>query len=402
MAPSSAVVANQVHAAAVHSSNADLDVRSGGHLVLAVNGGIGGNGGSGGSALAVSVQDATTRIASDSQLAVYTSESHTRGRDLRVGSSGGGGNGGGGGAMTVRAGSLGGAPDDSRASIMRWTRDEVHASVRNSVGMGVDVSTTGTGVNLAAEANDGGYASLHLSVDGSAGSAKSAESAGTASYRTSGHAFDVAGKRVLSIGADAFVVHTDLAVEGVLTSITGVASDLRVADAVIQVGTDLDTESDAGSAACGVIIDTVPTNAAYMATFEDRDGLQLFVRRGTDVIDVDRAVSSGAFAKRFGHHAGAGARSAGRSDRASRTDEPFWDASGGALRITKYAPDPQRAGHVVRYVITLRVTDDGTLEVGRFKRTLRHVRRGTNSVANTSMFEQIGADEFCPLMACEP
>ena len=378
---------SQTHAACVHSVSGDLAVCSGGDLFVSLAGAP--------TALTVSTTavpggDVATRIESSSRMALRTPETFASARALRLGSDA---------DLGVSVGAFDGGPAAS-SSVARWTREGMFAAVRAADGVAES--------RIAARAAAGG--AITCAAEAGTHTLVRASGDGTCEYRSRGHAFDVAGRRVLSVDDGSFVVHADLAVEGVLNSITGIASDLRVADSVVEVGTDLDTEADVvadvvasgQSGGCGLVIETAPGDVAHVGAFESATGGRLFVTVAGDgdgsdaaTVDASRAVRSGAFAKRLDHHANGGARQLGRSDRASRAHEPFWDARGGALRITKFAAAPDRVGHVMRYVVTLRAASDGTLEVSRYTATLRHARGG-------GALEAVGDEVFCPLMACEP
>lgn len=403
--PQTAAVVSQAHTASIHSPAGNLDVQSSGDIIFS---------NAAGAPAAVSVSTAgepgalTTRIESSAVLALNTADSHTRGRVLRLTAEDN---------LTVRAAPLEGVD----GTTVRWTGEDAYVSVRGAADAGGAVPHS----KVALSSADGGAVSCTASNATASGAVHSGAhsgvhvAGGSVAYRAPRHEFGVAGQSALTIDADAVVVHADLEIEGVLTTISAVASDLRVQDAVIEVATDLETEAEAaaaaagppagggaggaGNAGCGIVIETVPTDASHAAAFESAAGQSLFVTwagaTGADLgerpqVDVERALRSGAFAKRLDHHTASGARAAGRASAESRSREPHWDARGGALRLTRFAADPGRAGHVLRHAVTMRVAADGTLEVGRFTRALRHV--------SGDALEEVGDETFCPLLACEP
>lgn len=292
---------------------------------------------------------------------------------------------------------------DSSEALFRSTELRASASKKvafrtgNSATSSVQVGLVGSGVTGTGDgftgsyfrtAADGAGSDLVISNDGDPGRevALNLRRTGKIDCRAGREvSFAVDGGEVLTLGQDAVTVRTDLVVSGAVNHVSGSVSSLYVQDPVVRVGVGRDGDSDLASSQSGLQIQSVPSEEGdlqYLGKYTGQDGARAFVRDdGTGAgpyIDFESAVSAGIFTKTFAHEIGGGARVSGLHTTASRAKEPRWVVSGGGIRLSRYIPSESAPGVIRHYVMSMRVTDTGSFEVGKTTTLLTH-RPGTTS-----------------------
>jgi hypothetical protein len=329
-----AVVVQHVQASGVRSLS-DLDIHSSGRIDVTVKDGA--------KAFDVSCTSTTATIdAGPKRLELRSPTAYTRAAKTGVVSST---------DVEIRAGGEAAA-----------TTSVVKAVAANAtVGTGAAGETTGSYLNT--NANSATLVS---------GSQSITAAAGRLSVRGREHAMIIDNATIMDFNGDRIRIDADVEIAGTLNTIQGSTSTTRVQDPVIEVSTGANTEENVVGGDSGVRIDTVPGAAGdlgYMSSFVAADATPLFVD-GTGAVNVSKAVSSRIFDKGFVHSVGSGSKSLGARSSASRLNEPAWNVSGGAIRISRIVPDPSAPGKLFRFTMVMRVSDEGVIEVIRVKNEL--------------------------------
>lgn len=182
--------------------------------------------------------------------------------------------------------------------------------------------------------------------------------------RADTHEMKIGGATILTIAPAKTVISADVDIQGSLTTVDAAIGALRIQDPNVKLAHGTKEETAIADGATGIAIQTVPgapTDGVYMSGFKASDGSALFWD-GT-VVDADLAQASGAFDKHLSFRVGDGSRVLGARTSAARSAEPAWDVSGGSVRLnhTVAAAD----GTAKQFAVRLRVSDDGTFEVLR-------------------------------------
>ena len=186
-----------------------------------------------------------------------------------------------------------------------------------------------------------------------------------------------AGSGALEVLQDKIVIRKNVDIVGSIDSVATDSTSLQVEDQVIRLAhssdpntAHKDTLLEQGRT--GLVIDTVPgeysDDADYMSRFVTSDGTKLFVDDETDTIDVSKAQDSGLFLKEVAYHLNGGMKMAGEKSPTSRMNEPYWNMSGGALRLSHtVAAAPGRAK---TYALAFRIVNNGTVEMVRITKNM--------------------------------
>jgi hypothetical protein len=183
--------------------------------------------------------------------------------------------------------------------------------------------------------------------------------------RGSDHTFNIAGDSILQAAGDKVTIYKDIDILGTLNNIDGTMGYLNVEDPIVRLARNDVTDTDA-SGSTGIAIETVPGavgDVAYMERFKAGDGSPLFVSNGA--VNVEKATGSKIFDKMVAHSVGQGLQSSGVRSAAARLEGPAWEVQGGSIRLERFTPGAP--GDVTRYVMNMRVTDDGSFEISRIK-----------------------------------
>ena len=201
--------------------------------------------------------------------------------------------------------------------------------------------------------------------------------------RGSSHTFNIASEPILELVDGKVTIYKDVDILGVLNNIDGTMTYLNIEDPVVRLSRTTATEGDTSSESTGISIETVPATAGdvpYMERFKSSDGSSLFVDQGA--VNVEKAAGSKIFDKKVAHVVGQGAKLSGGRSASARLDGPAWEVQGGSIRLERFTPGA--SGEVTRYVMNMRVTDDGSFEISRIKvpmafdvSTGKHVESGT-------------------------
>lgn len=124
-----------------------------------------------------------------------------------------------------------------------------------------------------------------------------------------------------------------------------------------QQGIQINTAPDATDLIASGALDE------YLRKFTDTSGQPVFYT--DDAFDATKyAAANGVLYKGLLFNVNGGSGTSGKKTLASRMQEPFWDVSGGAMKISRTVPT---ADTVTKMSMAFRVTDAGELEVVRHK-----------------------------------
>lgn len=240
-------------------------------------------------------------------------------------------------------------------------------------GRHTDMDATALGMTVATRLGTSGGAALETTANTFAvragARAIAADATGKLAMRGPSHDMVLAGVSIMEVRNDVVHIRRDVEIQGVLNSITGASTTLQVADQEIRLATAASLESDVSGTPTGLLIDTVPGAAAdanHVGGFKAEDGASLFVDTDSNEIDVPAARSAGIFAKRLAHRVGNGVRLAGARTREARSAAPRWEIEGGALRMRRDVASTE-PGKATRFVMDMRVSDEGNFEIVRLK-----------------------------------
>ena len=200
-----------------------------------------------------------------------------------------------------------------------------------------------------------------------------------------------AGTGAIEITPDKVIIRKDVDLAGAINSVTNEETSLQVEDQIIRLAhTDDPATANRdvllSQSKTGLTIDTVPgsygEDSSYMGAFLAVDGSSLFVDHDAQTIDIDKALSSGAFTKEFAFYLNQGAKTAGSKTAVSRLNEPYWQLSGGALHMAHTVPAGN--GKAKKFSLGFRITDDGSMEMVRLTNYLTWDSAATTYVADQS------------------
>jgi hypothetical protein len=188
----------------------------------------------------------------------------------------------------------------------------------------------------------------------------------------------------LTIKEDRLVVLGDIDITGVVNSASTVTVETsNVTDNYINISNGLANEITTGSlgSQAGLRIQTAPNGAAstfgdpvdtYLRRFktEDGGGLAFYTNNVFDAAKY--AATSSIFHKGILFNVGKGYAAGGYKTPASRAQEPYWNALGGALRISRVVPGPDD-DTATRVGIAFRITNSGELEIVQHRTTMNLV-----------------------------
>lgn len=251
------------------------------------------------------------------------------------------------------------------------------------VGTGVvdesGVVTSGAFLQTTADSFKLGHDSARITSDDAVDSTIRYEAAGKHEFFVGADAQSQAtGSAAVEISADKVVIRKDVELTGTINSISAEQTSLQVQDQILHLAYSDDPATQKrdvllSQSKTGLTIDTVPgdfaTDADYMRGYKAADGTALFVDDGNSVIDVDKALASGAFSKEIAYHINGGVKSAGARTEVSRLNEPVWNVSGGALRLSHTVPAGD--GLAKKFGLKFRITDGGDLEMVRITNNLQ-------------------------------
>lgn len=235
-----------------------------------------------------------------------------------------------------------------------------------AVSSGSFLQTTATGFEV------GNDSARMMSEDAADATLRFEASGGHEFFVGTDAATQAVGTGAIHIGADKVTIRKDVDLQGTINSIATDQTSLQVEDQVIHLAYTDDAATQKrdvllSQSKTGITIDTVPgdfaEDSAYMSGFKGGDGSDLFVDSATSTIDVDKALSSGAFAKEFAYYINEGVKSAGARTPASRLAEPYWNVAGGSLRLSHTVPNGD--GLAKRFGLAFRITDGGDMEMVR-------------------------------------
>lgn len=181
------------------------------------------------------------------------------------------------------------------------------------------------------------------------------------------------GNNTLTIKEDRIVVDGNIDVTGTINSatVTNVETS-TVTDNYIEIQAGLEDEVTGGTLGSqgGLQIKTAPDGASsvfgdpidtYLRTFKSSDdgGRAFYTNNVFDETKYDLAKSL--FHKGMLFNVGGGYAAGGHKTEESRAEEPYWDASGGALRVTRIVPSDDD-DVVYKLAYSMRITNLGELE----------------------------------------
>lgn len=261
--------------------------------------------------------------------------------------------------------------------LIEATKQTVRGDVLSSVKCEDDTSSTiVSGSTLearAGSADDVAYVSSKTTEFGLyTGDASTSIEGGAASMRsTHYHDISVDGATVISIDESTVTISPDVHVLGTVNNISGTQTTLRIEDPNISIATSTKTDSSL-SGSSGLSIDTTPSevsNVTYMSGFKNTEGDPLFVT-SDNTVNTEVASSSSIFQKHVLHDVSSGVKVLGKRTTASRGSEPNWTIHGGSMRLRKDVF--MSPGSIMRYIMSMRVTDEGIFEVCRISIPCQH------------------------------
>jgi hypothetical protein len=185
------------------------------------------------------------------------------------------------------------------------------------------------------------------------------------------------GNPTMTIKGDRVIIAGDVDVSGAI-DMGGASGDgsMAVGANFVELGDGRELEVTSGGAGAqqGLLINIVPDADGlvvdsdldtYLRSFKDAEGLPAFY--SGDALDATKyAAANRILYKGLTFNVNGGSSVAGKRTLASRMNEPFWDMSGGAMKVSRTVPDAA-TDLVSKLSMALRVTDTGELEVVRHK-----------------------------------
>jgi hypothetical protein len=185
------------------------------------------------------------------------------------------------------------------------------------------------------------------------------------------------GNPTMTIRDGRVLIKGDLDVSGNIFTNSGPDDvTMEVAANLVELGDGRELEVTTGGEGSqqGLVINTVPDADGlavaseldvYLRRFTDTSGQPVFY--SADTFDTTKyAAANKILYKGLVFNVNGGSSVAGKKTLESRLHEPFWDMSGGAMKVSRTVPDATNDA-VAKLSMAFRVTDAGELEVVRHK-----------------------------------
>lgn len=177
------------------------------------------------------------------------------------------------------------------------------------------------------------------------------------------------GNSTLTVKGDRVVIKGDLEVTGVLDMAGGTGADtMAVNSNILELADTRELELEGERQ--GLLVNTLPDPSAgdvdeYLRKFRDQQYRPMF--HANDALDPTKYATAGRLLyKGLVFNVNGGSAAAGKKTSESRMQEPFWDVSGGSMKVSRVVPDAD-SDAVTKLSMAFRVSDAGELEVVRHR-----------------------------------